>query len=172
MRFADTVIRTDSEPATITRWISRSAGVALLAIGAALCAPGALAADRDVPSNANARYQSERAACVNGASHQDRATCLQEAGAALDEAKRRQLNDGQAPYDQNAMNRCKALPGDDRLACEQRIQGSGVTKGSVAEGGVIRELTVPDNSARGGTTPESRGSSTPSGTTSQGVDAK
>ena len=28
---------------------------------------------------AQARYQSERAACINGASHQDRSTCLREA---------------------------------------------------------------------------------------------
>src|SRR2546426_8157808 len=35
------------------------------------------------------RSQQERAACVNGQSHQDRATCMREAGAALYEARRR-----------------------------------------------------------------------------------
>ena len=38
-------------------------------------------------SDANARYQAERAVCQSGQSNQDRATCLKEAGAALHEAK-------------------------------------------------------------------------------------
>ena len=39
-------------------------------------------------SDAQSRYEKDRAACMSGNSNQDRATCLREAGAALVEARR------------------------------------------------------------------------------------
>jgi hypothetical protein len=96
-------------------------------------------------SDANARYRAERAACTNGQSNQDRATCLKEAGAALQEAKLGHLNDNQAAQRSNALLRCNALPAGDRDLCQRRINGEGTTKGSALEGGIIRELIVPDN---------------------------
>ena len=115
-----------------------------LAIGAAtaLAATPAPAADASRRSDAEARYQQERAACNGGQSHQDQATCLREAGAALEEARRGRLDDGQAAYQQNALIRCNALPAEERSACHARMQGQGTTRGSVAEGGIYRELVT------------------------------
>jgi hypothetical protein len=104
----------------------------LLGVSAALAAPS--------DSDAQARYQQERAACESGKSHQDRATCLREAGAALGEARRGRLEDTQAQYENNALIRCNPLPPEDRKACIARMQGQGTTRGSVAGGGIYREL--------------------------------
>lgn len=94
--------------------------------------------------SAEARYQAEVAACNNGSSNQDRATCLKEAGAARGEAKKAQLTDGRGALDRNAVDRCNALPPNDQPACLERIQGQGTTEGSVGTGGILRELVVPD----------------------------
>ena len=95
-------------------------------------------------SDANARYQAERAVCNSGESNQDRATCLKEAGAALKESKMGRFNSSQDAYKQNALIRCNALPANDRDACQRRIEGEGTTSGSVRDGGLLRELVVPD----------------------------
>ena len=95
-------------------------------------------------SDANARYQIERAVCMTGQSNQDRATCLKEAGAALKEAKMGRLSSDQSAFKQNALLRCNALPADERAACQRRIEGDGTTTGSVRDGGLLRELVVPD----------------------------
>ncbi|MES2535549.1 MAG: hypothetical protein V4632_06710 [Pseudomonadota bacterium] len=147
MPFADHTPRIDLVPA-VTRQTFRRWGCALLLASTSLCAATALAQDRGTSADANARYQSERALCLNGLSNQDRATCLKEAGAARGEAQRGNLRDGRAAYDQNAMIRCNALPASDQEACKRRIQGEGLTKGTPAQGGVIRELVVPDNTAK------------------------
>lgn len=116
-----------------------SAGV-LLALSV-----GASAADRK-PSNAEARYQQERAACESGQSTEDRATCLREAAAARAAARNGQLDEPQENYEKNALARCEALPPADREACRHRTRDEGVTEGSVAGGGIIREyreITLP-----------------------------
>lgn len=40
----------------------------------------------------------------------------------------------------NAIKRCEPLPEPDRSDCVARIQGKGTTSGSVARGGIYREL--------------------------------
>ena len=120
----------------------RFRGLAIGAISAFLCTTAGLAAEGRSPSDAQTRYQQDRAMCESGQSHQDRATCLREAGAALDAAKRGRLNDGPAQYRQNALIRCDALPTEERNACQARMEGQGVTRGSVAEGGIYRELVT------------------------------
>lgn len=40
----------------------------------------------------------------------------------------------------NARQRCEVLSGDERAACEVRVMGYGNSSGSVAGGGVIREV--------------------------------
>ena len=113
------------------------AAAAALAFG--LTAP-AWAAGNAALAEANRVYQQERAHCTSGKSHQDRATCLQEAGAAYGEAKRGALaNAGGTDLRANATRRCEAQPQADRAACIQRIAGSGTTEGSVKGGGLIRE---------------------------------
>lgn len=104
---------------------------ALLVAGLASAAPGL--------SEAQLRYHHERAACLNGSSHQDRATCLKEAGAALHEARR----DGLATaaddrLAQNRLTRCQAVPLQDREDCALRMS-HGTTSGSAQQGGILRE---------------------------------
>jgi len=106
----------------------------LLAAGAAFAAK---------VSDAQLRYQQERKACLSGASNQDRATCLREAGAALQEAGRGRLAAGRGDeLGANAVARCAALPPADRDECVMRMR-EGTTSGSAAQGGVLRELVLP-----------------------------
>lgn len=112
--------------------------VCLLALGTS--AGLALAADAAAPKDAMARYERERAACLKGNTPQDRATCLREAGAALQEA-RRGSTEASSSYDANALRRCETLPGSDRKDCIARMK-RGSTSGSVAAGGIVREHVV------------------------------
>ena len=127
----------------------RRTSMSIVALSASLSVSAALAAQ---PSDAQTRYQIERAACDSGPLHQDRAACLREAGAAYEEARRGRLDDGQAQYQQNALMRCSVLPPEERGACHARMQGQGTMRGSVAEGGIYRELVTrespPDAGAR------------------------
>lgn len=94
-------------------------------------------------SEAQARYKQERAACMNGTSNQDRATCLKEAGAALGEAKRGALGaSGDNSLANNRMMRCEGLPAQDREDCVMRMK-HGTTSGSAQQGGVLREVERP-----------------------------
>ena len=122
---------------------SRSWRLALLAGGVLLGATAAVAADSASISNAQSVYQRDRAACLNGATNQDRDTCLKEAGAALQEAKRGGLDDGQARLKENQLLRCDGQPTEDRQNCVRRMKGEGSTSGSVEAGGIYRELAVP-----------------------------
>lgn len=99
------------------------------------------AAHPSSPAAPASRYQSERADCLDGSSHQDRQTCLREAGAALAEARRGTLVSGDpSTFERNAKLRCDSLPPADRTACEARMSGRGTVSGSVEGGGVYREL--------------------------------
>jgi hypothetical protein len=111
----------------------------------ALCAAmtTVFASGPDDLAGARANYQAERAICLDGHSNQDRATCLKEAGAAFDEARHGRLSDRNTEYQKNAMIRCAKLDSDTRDACERRMHGEGVVTGSVAAGGLYRELTIP-----------------------------
>lgn len=146
----------------LTRWIDSTqefrvhrtlrfvAGVALCG---AMLSTAMSAVGRDNLSDAQANYQNERANCLNGRSNEDRATCLKEAGAALQEAKRGRLNDASAQYQQNAMIRCQALAPENRQACERRMQGEGMATGSAASGGIYRELVIEQPTPGDGSTP-------------------
>ncbi len=121
----------------------RSWGMALCAASALLSATAGEAANRSQLSEAQSAYQRDRAACLSGQTHQDRATCLREAGAALQEARRGGLDDGQAEFEKNRLLRCEKQPPEDRQACVRRMNGEGFTSGSVEGGGIYRELVVP-----------------------------
>ena len=94
-------------------------------------------------SQAEQRYHDERAACLSGASNQDRAICLREAGAALQEARRGGLAGDERELGRNRMARCAALPLPDREDCTMRMNGQGSTSGSAMQGGILRELERP-----------------------------
>lgn len=89
--------------------------------------------------DASGSFAQERAACLSGRTQQDRATCLREAQNAQAD-KRRGALDNAGNFEANALARCSALSGDDKAACEARVQGFGSTSGSVAGGGVLREV--------------------------------
>lgn len=124
-----------------TRWRALALSTALLA------ASSAWAATPPASAAAQARFQQERAACLNGQSNQDRATCLREAGAALAESRHGGLDSGGANLAENQRKRCDRLSGDERSACTARMQGAGSTSGSVAGGGIYRELVTPQPAA-------------------------
>ena len=106
--------------------------------GAALAAPAGAASAQQV-------YQADRAACNAGRSNEDRATCLREAGAALQEARQGHLNgtaEDQATLQRNRLARCDRHQGAERDDCVRMMQGDGTSSGSVARGGILRELTT------------------------------
>lgn len=115
---------------------------ALCAIGIICGATSAGAQGTSSPAEAQSNYQRERASCLNGQSHQDRATCLKEAGAAYQEARGGRLGNGDGQFERNRLMRCTAQAPQDRLACERNANGEGVTSGSVNGGGIIREITT------------------------------
>lgn len=90
--------------------------------------------------DATGNAQSEAAACNNGQTQQDRDTCLREVRNANAEKRSGKLDNAGAQFNANAIQRCNALTGEDKIACEARIVGYGNTQGSVAGGGVIREV--------------------------------
>lgn len=114
-----------------------SFGIAtLLAVGAA----GAQVATGTTGIDDSGSYKSEVQACMSGRTQQDQATCLKEARNAQAD-KRRGLLESQANLQANAVARCNVFTGaEDKAACESRIMGAGSAEGSVAGGGIIREL--------------------------------
>ena len=119
----------------------RTLGLAFFVAGGFMSAP--VFAQTAAPGT-DARMQRERAACEGN--QQDRATCLREAGAAQQEARRGGLTDpSPSTEDRNALDRCKQQPPSAQAECEARITGAGktTTEGSVMGGGVIRETVTP-----------------------------
>jgi hypothetical protein len=104
---------------------------------------GAVSATAAAPSPAEARYQQDRANCLAGKTNQDQKTCLKEAGAALQAARKHDLKSGSAAQlADNERKRCEPLTGDDRKACLARADGMGTTTGSVGAGGELHELVT------------------------------
>ncbi|HWH84148.1 MAG TPA: hypothetical protein VNU71_18105 [Burkholderiaceae bacterium] len=153
--------------------------LARLCVAAAMLGLSAGASMAAAPDggDAKARYEQERARCLSGTSGQAQETCLKEAGAALDSARKGQLNDGGTNYRENAKERCDVLSGDERrdclaraknappmvrsvescqtLAgeaareCVARIKGRAtIESGSVKGGGVLRETVTRDTVVR------------------------
>lgn len=138
-------------------------GASLGLCGVLCCGPLAAAgpAASGAAVDAAARYKQERAACLDGSAGQDRDACLREAVAAQARSRRGVATPDAdaAALQRNATKRCDALPDDDRKACMARMQGKGSTSGSVAGGGILRELvTVTPTGAASAATPASRSS--------------
>jgi hypothetical protein len=90
--------------------------------------------------DATGSTRSEIANCNAGNTQQDQATCLREAKNAAADKKRGVLDNANGEFAANAQQRCDVLAGEERVACQARIAGYGSTQGSVASGGVIREV--------------------------------
>jgi len=114
--------------------------VALLAMTAATAqVAGKLPGTAELDASGN--YQSEVQACLSGRTTQDRETCLREARNARAERQRGTLdNRMQGQYQSNAAARCEPLAGEEKAACQARVMGMGNVSGSVAGGGVLREV--------------------------------
>jgi len=115
-----------------------------MAAAALLCSPFVSAEQGSAA--AKARYEQERSRCLSGQSGQDVSTCLREAGAALQAARQGQLDDQDARYTRNALERCKPLPPDDAKDCRDRVLGQGAVSatGSVKGGGLLREKVTTE----------------------------
>lgn len=90
--------------------------------------------------DASGIYQQEVQACLSGRTQQDQATCLREARNAQGDKQRGALNNAGGNLEANATSRCDVLAGEDKAACQARVLGYGSTTGSVAAGGVLREV--------------------------------
>lgn len=96
--------------------------------------------------DASGNTQSEKAACHSGMTQQDYVTCMREANNAAAEKRSGKLDNAGAQFQANALKRCDVLKGEDQIACQARMLGYGSTSGSVAGGGVVRQVetvTVP-----------------------------
>ncbi|MBX3657117.1 MAG: hypothetical protein KF740_01655 [Ramlibacter sp.] len=118
-----------------TGFLSFSAAVLLTATAAtAQVATGTTGID------ASGNTQVEKSKCLSGLTQQDTATCLKEANNAAADKKRGVLDNPGENYAANAVQRCEVLMGEDKIACQARVVGYGSTDGSVAGGGVIRQI--------------------------------
>ena len=90
--------------------------------------------------DATGNYQSEVQACRSGRTQQDVDTCLREARNARADKQRGTLDKDGNRYQANAKARCEPLAGEEKAACEARVMGYGNVSGSVASGGVLREV--------------------------------
>lgn len=90
--------------------------------------------------DASGNFQQEVNACMTGKTQQDRDTCLKEARNAQADKKRGVLDNSGARFESNASARCDVLMGEEKAACQARVMGYGSVTGSVAGGGLLREV--------------------------------
>lgn len=98
------------------------------------------AATAQVSMDASGDYKQEVLSCQAGNTQQDKATCLTEAHSAHSVPKRSLTTAKPSDLQANALRRCDVLNGDDKAACQARMGGQGISSGSVAGGGILREM--------------------------------
>ncbi|NMM10386.1 MAG: hypothetical protein HHJ16_08940 [Polaromonas sp.] len=111
-----------------------------LAISLTLTVASAQIASGTTGIDATGNEKSEMAACNSGKTQQNRATCITEVKNANAAKRAGKLDNNGGQFSANALKRCDVFKGDDQAACKARIDGDVKIQGSVAEGGVIREL--------------------------------
>jgi hypothetical protein len=114
----------------------------LCLLASTLAGTTALAAPKAKPSDIQARYQRDSALCMSARYQGDRDECLSEASTARSMAMPAEVDPDPGRYARNALKRCEPLPENDRRDCVARMQGQGTTRGSVAGGGIYRELVT------------------------------
>ena len=126
----------------------RAGPLSMLMATLVLASASVLADAKGDMADARARHQQERAACKSAPADQDRASCLREADAAFADVKQGTkqgaTDEPSATLKRNANKRCDALPDEERQACIARMKGQGHTTGSVAKGGIYRELVTTE----------------------------
>lgn len=105
------------------------------------------------PADIQARYQRDSALCVSARYKGDRDECLGAASTARSMALPSPVDPDPGRYARNALKRCEPLPESDRRDCIARMQGQGTTTGSVAGGGIYRELVTRETEAAAVTPP-------------------
>ena len=119
---------------------AKFAAAAILAFAAAAATvASAQVATGTTGIDASGSNAAETAACNTGMTQQNRETCLREARNAESDRRAGKLDSNGAPGP-NAAQRCDVCQGEEKIACQARVVGVGETKGSVAGGGVIREV--------------------------------
>ena len=115
---------------------------ALLVLSAALGASPAQAAGKSGPADSEARYQRDAAACRTARHAHDKEDCLSQASTARASREPVSVDLDPGRFARNALKRCEPLSEPDRSDCVARIRGQGTTSGSVADGGIYRELVT------------------------------
>ncbi len=108
--------------------------------GAPSAAPSATPGSTGI--DASGDYQREMQACRQGRTPQSRATCMEEARQARKARRQGGLETPAQSMGANAMARCEHMSSADMAACRARMMGYGRITGSVAGGGMLRELEV------------------------------
>jgi hypothetical protein len=106
----------------------------------ALMPAGVWASDASIQQ----RFRSDMAQCRHDTAALKVKNCEREAYVARREALRGALTDTPDQYQANALRRCEAFSGFDRLDCEARMGAGARLSGGVEEGGILREATTPD----------------------------
>lgn len=115
---------------------------ALLMAGASAQAATSAAAATST-SAAKAKYARDTARCRTlPVQSTERANCLSEASTAFAQTQPDKATEAPNLLVANAMRRCDPLPEPDKRDCLIRMQGGGTISGSVATGGIFRELTT------------------------------
>lgn len=103
-------------------------------------------------------YRQELRACREGRTAENLSTCLREAHAAEADRKRGRLTNT-GDFEQNALARCQAFKQpDDKAACRARIVGQVEIEGSVAGGGILRQVAMTSPSPETAETAQQPGS--------------
>ena len=133
-------IGNSAQPGRLSRGAACFGFAVMLAVTASAQIASAQIASGTTGIDATGNASSEMAACNNGTTQQDRETCMTEVRNANAEKRSGKLDNSGGQFGANAAQRCNALLGEDKIACEARVQGIGAAQGSVAGGGVIREV--------------------------------
>jgi hypothetical protein len=126
-------------PRTLPIW-----GLCVVAAAALLTAPAAFAADKPATLSAKARLQHDRVVCSRIRDQGERDECLSEASTLYAGTQPSNPDENPAQLMRNALRRCEPLREPDRQDCVLRTQGQGTTTGSVAGGGIYRELVTTE----------------------------
>ena len=121
--------------------MSGAASLVTLALTAPVLAVGPSSA-----AKSEARYQRDAAVCLNPRYAGDKDECLSEAGTARSSREPVTIDLDPGRFARNALRRCEPLPAPDRIDCLARMQGQGTATGSVAGGGIYRELVTREAS--------------------------
>lgn len=125
-------------------WHTHGAAAAIAALffmaSGAMTPAAAQIASGTTGIDATGNAQSELAACNSGQSQQSRETCITEVRNANAAKRAGKLDNSGNQFKKNALARCDVFKGEEQIACQARVVGYGDAAGSVAGGGVIRQV--------------------------------